>query len=198
MQYRPNRIASQFLQCNAGGALATIGAGGGGNSAGGCFGFSLAGCFSGEFIWAQAIGASTEEVFSVISLRQPWTRNSGNRRTLARVRRSSPGTRAEALDLRNAHSVASRQARLDLERDLRYDWHVWVWARLQAATGRNGVQTFRFANQRRSRSDRQLGIANPWIPHLFFGDLYSARLASRFSCMANAREQSCRWFAASA
>lgn len=35
----------------------------------------------------------------------------------------------------HASDEAARQARLDLERDLRFGWDMWAWARLQTATG---------------------------------------------------------------
>jgi para-nitrobenzyl esterase len=39
---------------------------------------------------------------------------------------------------------AARQARLDLERDLRFGWDMWAWARLQAATGHGAVYYYSF------------------------------------------------------
>jgi para-nitrobenzyl esterase len=41
----------------------------------------------------------------------------------------------------------ARQARLDLERDLRFGWDMWAWARLQAGTGRNQVYYYLFRQQ---------------------------------------------------
>jgi para-nitrobenzyl esterase len=38
----------------------------------------------------------------------------------------------------------AQQARLDLERDLRFGWDMWAWARLQAATGQNPVYYYSF------------------------------------------------------
>ena len=38
----------------------------------------------------------------------------------------------------------ARQARLDLERDLRFGWDMWAWARLQAATGHGPVYYYSF------------------------------------------------------
>jgi para-nitrobenzyl esterase len=38
----------------------------------------------------------------------------------------------------------ARGARLDLERDLRFGWDMWAWARLQAATGRSAVYYYSF------------------------------------------------------
>jgi para-nitrobenzyl esterase len=38
----------------------------------------------------------------------------------------------------------ARQARLDLERDLRFGWDMWAWARLQATTGRSSVYYYSF------------------------------------------------------
>jgi len=39
------------------------------------------------------------------------------------------------------------QARLDLERDLRFGWDMWTWARLQAATGHEHVYYYLFTQQ---------------------------------------------------
>jgi para-nitrobenzyl esterase len=39
---------------------------------------------------------------------------------------------------------AARQARLDLERDLRFGWDMWAWARLQAASGQSAVYYYSF------------------------------------------------------
>ncbi len=39
------------------------------------------------------------------------------------------------------------QARLDLERDLRFGWDMWTWARLQATTGREHVYYYLFTQQ---------------------------------------------------
>jgi para-nitrobenzyl esterase len=44
----------------------------------------------------------------------------------------------------HATDAAARQARLDLERDLRFGWDMWAWARLQAATGRRPVYYYSF------------------------------------------------------
>lgn len=41
----------------------------------------------------------------------------------------------------------ARQARLDLERDLRFGWDMWAWARLQAATGHEHVYYYLFTQQ---------------------------------------------------
>ena len=38
----------------------------------------------------------------------------------------------------------ARQAQLGLERDLRFGWDMWAWARLQAGTGRNPVFYYSF------------------------------------------------------
>ena len=42
---------------------------------------------------------------------------------------------------------AARQARLDLERDLRFGWDMWAWARLQASTGHSHVYYYSFRQQ---------------------------------------------------
>jgi para-nitrobenzyl esterase len=41
----------------------------------------------------------------------------------------------------------ARQARLDFERDLRFGWDVWAWARLQAATGHSPAYLYRFTRE---------------------------------------------------
>lgn len=41
----------------------------------------------------------------------------------------------------------ARQARLDLERDLRFSWDMWAWARLQATTGKSAVYYYSFRQQ---------------------------------------------------
>ena len=41
----------------------------------------------------------------------------------------------------------AREARLDLERDLRFGWDMWAWARLQAATGKQPVYYYSFKQQ---------------------------------------------------
>jgi para-nitrobenzyl esterase len=44
----------------------------------------------------------------------------------------------------HATDEQARQARLDLERDLRFGWDMWAWARLQAGTGQNPVYYYSF------------------------------------------------------
>ncbi|MFZ0291044.1 MAG: carboxylesterase family protein [Candidatus Sulfotelmatobacter sp.] len=41
----------------------------------------------------------------------------------------------------------AKQARLDLERDLRFGWDMWAWARLQSATGQSPVFYYSFTQQ---------------------------------------------------
>jgi len=41
----------------------------------------------------------------------------------------------------------AQQARLDLERDLRFGWDMWAWARLQAGTGHDHVYYYLFRQQ---------------------------------------------------
>jgi para-nitrobenzyl esterase len=47
----------------------------------------------------------------------------------------------------HATDEEARQARLDLERDLRFGWDMWAWARLQARTGQNPVFCYSFRQQ---------------------------------------------------
>jgi para-nitrobenzyl esterase len=44
----------------------------------------------------------------------------------------------------HATDEAAQNARLDLERDLRFGWDMWAWARLQATTGRSPVYYYSF------------------------------------------------------
>jgi len=41
----------------------------------------------------------------------------------------------------------AREARLGLERDIRFGWDMWAWARLQAGTGKNRVYYYSFRQQ---------------------------------------------------
>jgi para-nitrobenzyl esterase len=41
----------------------------------------------------------------------------------------------------------AKQARLNLERDLRFGWDMWAWARLQAATGHSSVYYYSFTHK---------------------------------------------------
>jgi para-nitrobenzyl esterase len=41
----------------------------------------------------------------------------------------------------------AKQARLDLERDLRFGWDMWAWARLQAGTGQSSVYYYSFTQR---------------------------------------------------
>jgi para-nitrobenzyl esterase len=43
--------------------------------------------------------------------------------------------------------AGARQSRLDLERDLRFGWDMWAWARLQAGTGQNRAYYYSFRQQ---------------------------------------------------
>jgi para-nitrobenzyl esterase len=47
----------------------------------------------------------------------------------------------------HATDASARVARLDLERDLRFGWDMWAWARLQAATGTQHVYYYSFAER---------------------------------------------------
>ena len=47
----------------------------------------------------------------------------------------------------HATDTEAKQARLDLERDLRFGWDMWAWARLQAGTGKNSVYYYSFRQQ---------------------------------------------------
>jgi para-nitrobenzyl esterase len=47
----------------------------------------------------------------------------------------------------HATDEEARQARLGFERDLRFGWDMWAWARLQAATGQKPVYYYSFRQQ---------------------------------------------------
>ncbi|HEV3238999.1 MAG TPA: carboxylesterase family protein [Casimicrobiaceae bacterium] len=47
----------------------------------------------------------------------------------------------------HATDEAAQKGRLDLERDLRFGWDMWAWARLQATTGRSPVYYYSFRKQ---------------------------------------------------
>jgi para-nitrobenzyl esterase len=47
----------------------------------------------------------------------------------------------------HATNKEAQQAQLDLERDLRFGWDMWAWARLQAGTGKNPVYYYSFRQQ---------------------------------------------------
>jgi para-nitrobenzyl esterase len=47
----------------------------------------------------------------------------------------------------HATDAQARQARLDLERDLRFGWDMWAWARLQVQSGQSRVYSYYFKQQ---------------------------------------------------
>jgi para-nitrobenzyl esterase len=47
----------------------------------------------------------------------------------------------------HATDATARQARVDLERDLRFGWDMWAWARLQAQRGRSRVYFYYFKHK---------------------------------------------------
>jgi para-nitrobenzyl esterase len=47
----------------------------------------------------------------------------------------------------HATDEEARQARLDFERDLRFGWDMWAWARLQSGTRQNSVYYYSFRQQ---------------------------------------------------
>ena len=47
----------------------------------------------------------------------------------------------------HATDAEAKQARLGLERDLRFGWDMWAWTRLQAGTGKSSVYYYSFAQQ---------------------------------------------------
>jgi para-nitrobenzyl esterase len=47
----------------------------------------------------------------------------------------------------HATDAQARQARLDLERDLRFGWDMWAWARLQAQFGKSRVHFYYFTHR---------------------------------------------------
>jgi para-nitrobenzyl esterase len=47
----------------------------------------------------------------------------------------------------HATDEEAKQARLDLERDLRFGWDMWAWARLQTSTGKSPVYYYSFRHK---------------------------------------------------
>jgi para-nitrobenzyl esterase len=47
----------------------------------------------------------------------------------------------------HGNDLEAHQARLDLERDLRFAWDMWAWARLQAHTGKSSVYYYLFMQE---------------------------------------------------
>jgi para-nitrobenzyl esterase len=47
----------------------------------------------------------------------------------------------------HTNDAEAKQARLGLERDLRFGWDMWAWARLQAGTGQSPVYYYSFTQQ---------------------------------------------------
>ena len=47
----------------------------------------------------------------------------------------------------HATDKEAQQARLDFERDLRFGWDMWAWARLQARTGKSPVYYYSFRQE---------------------------------------------------
>ncbi|MGC1649054.1 MAG: hypothetical protein WA741_24805, partial [Candidatus Sulfotelmatobacter sp.] len=54
----------------------------------------------------------------------------------------------------HAPDEEARQAQLGLERDLRFGWDMWAWARLQVGTGKSPIFITYFGSSRRSRPAR--------------------------------------------
>ena len=71
--------------------------------------------------------------------------------TLSKLRRSAA---CAARSLSSRHRRRSGEARLDLERDLRFGWDMWAWARLQAANRKAPSTTTRFNSSLRFRPAR--------------------------------------------
>jgi para-nitrobenzyl esterase len=65
----------------------------------------------------------------------------------------------------HATEEQARQARLDLERDLRFGWDMWAWARLQAGTGQSRFYYYSFRQK----------------PPFPAGSVYEGRGASHFA-----------------
>ena len=47
----------------------------------------------------------------------------------------------------HATDAEAKQARLDFERDLRFGWDMWAWARLEAMKGKSSVHYYRFTHR---------------------------------------------------
>jgi para-nitrobenzyl esterase len=86
------------------------------------------------------IGSNAEEARSLIDVR------STSAATFATEIEGSFGQLPPAIVAAYPHATddAAQQARLDLERDLRFGWDMWTWARLQAKTGQSSVYYYSF------------------------------------------------------
>ncbi|MGO8720959.1 MAG: carboxylesterase/lipase family protein [Acidobacteriaceae bacterium] len=86
------------------------------------------------------LGSNAEEARSLVDVSQVTaaTFDSGIEQTYGKLPAQLLAAYPHATD------QEARQARLDFERDLRFGWDMWAWARLQAETGKNSVYYYSF------------------------------------------------------
>ena len=89
------------------------------------------------------IGCNAEEARSLMSV------DSVKSATFAADIEHSFGPLPPAIIAAYPHTTdaQARQSRLDFERDLRFGWDMWAWARLQAKTGHSAVYYYSFTQQ---------------------------------------------------
>lgn len=89
------------------------------------------------------VGSNADEARSLVDVSEVTAANFG------RGIEQSYGQLPAPLLAAYAHTTdaEARQARLGLERDLRFGWDMWAWARLQADSGRNSVYYYSFRQQ---------------------------------------------------
>jgi len=89
------------------------------------------------------IGSNTEEARALTDVRHVTAA------TFASDIEHSVGQLPPALLAAYPHATdeESRQAQLSLERDLRFGWDMWAWARLQVGTGKSSVYYYSFRQQ---------------------------------------------------
>jgi para-nitrobenzyl esterase len=89
------------------------------------------------------IGSNAEEARAMLDVSR------GTAATFSSDLERSVGQLPPALIAAYPHATdeEARQAQLDLERDLRFGWDMWAWARLQAGTGQGPVFYYSFQQQ---------------------------------------------------
>ena len=89
------------------------------------------------------VGSNEEEARSLANLKAVTAANFND--DLAKNFAQLPPTILAAYPYKTDQEA--RQARADLERDLRFGWDMWTWARLEAATGKQKVFYYHFSQR---------------------------------------------------
>ncbi|MBS0295813.1 MAG: carboxylesterase family protein [Proteobacteria bacterium] len=89
------------------------------------------------------LGSNAEEARSLVDLKP--VRAASLSADIARSFGDLPPPLLDAYP--HATDEQARQARADFERDLRFGWDMWAWARLQAATGKAPIFAYRFTRR---------------------------------------------------